>query len=515
MCMSGEKKYIGTMFALLLIVLVAACVSPTGNVTGNASGAPELLSIASVSPLNAAQNVEISNSISVTFTKAMDSATINQNTFMVKGSDNVNLKGLITSDATKKSWTFDPADTLKSNSVYTITITTTAKDVSGNSLEKNFVSSFTTTLITSNQTPPPPPNNQTSPPNNQTNQTSSPPAVSISDVSLAEGNSGTKNFAFILTRSGVASGMSSVNFATTNGTAMSPEDYTSKSGTLDFAPGETTKTLNVVVIGDFAAEANETFYVTLSNCLNCSISDTKGTGLIQNDDFSSPPSGLAAVNLGTAGNFVILSKSGISATGTTSITGNIGVSPIDSTAITGFGLIMDSSNEFATSSLVTGKVYAADYAPPTPTTMTTAVSDMETAYTDAAGRTLPDYNDLGAGDISGMTLAPGLYKWGTGVTINTGVTLDCKGNANSVFIFQIAQDLAVANGAIVTLSSGCQAKNIFWQVAGQGTLGTTSNFKGNILSQTAIMLNTGATLNGRALAQTAVTLDANAVIIAG
>src|SRR3989338_6320384 len=142
----------------------------------------------------------------------------------------------------------------------------------------------------------------------------------------------------------------------------------------------------------------------------------------------------SAVYLGTAGNYVILAKSGISTTGTTSITGNIGVSPIDSTAITGFGLIMDSSNEFATSSLVTGKVYAADYAPPTPTTMTTAVSDMETAYTDAAGRTLPDYNDLGAGDISGMTLAPGLYKWGTGVTINTGVTLDCKGNANSVFI---------------------------------------------------------------------------------
>ena len=216
-----------------------------------------------------------------------------------------------------------------------------------------------------------------------------------------------------------------------------------------------------------------------------------------------------AVNLGTAGNFVILTKSGISTTGTTSIVGDIGVSPIDSTAITGFGLIADSSNQFSTSSLVTGKAYAADYAPPTPTTMTTAVSDMQTAYTDAAGRTLPDATELGAGNIGGMTLAPGLYKWGTGVTIPTDVTL--SGSSTDVWIFQIAQTLDISSAAKVILSGGAQAKNIFWQVAGQATLGTTSVFNGNILGQTAIVLNTGATLNGRALAQTAVTLDANAV----
>jgi len=220
---------------------------------------------------------------------------------------------------------------------------------------------------------------------------------------------------------------------------------------------------------------------------------------------------LAPVNLGTAGNYVILSKSGISTTGTTSVTGNLGVSPIDSTAITGFGLIIDSSGAYSTSSLVTGKIYAANYAVPTPTSMTTAVGDMQTAYTDAAGRTNPTATELGAGDISGMTLTPGLYKWGTGLSINTGVTLNCQGNANAVFIFQIAQTLTVASGAIVTLSGGCLASNIFWQVGGQTTLGTYSNFKGIILCQTAVVLNTGASLTGRALAQTAVTLNANAV----
>ena len=221
--------------------------------------------------------------------------------------------------------------------------------------------------------------------------------------------------------------------------------------------------------------------------------------------------GPTPVPLGTAGNFRILAKTGISTTGTTSIVGDIGVSPIDSTAITGFGLTMDSSNTFSTSALVTGNVYAADYASPTPTMMTTAISDMETAYTDAAGRTNPDHTELGAGDITSMTLAPGLYKWSTGVLIGTaGVTL--SGGASDVWIFQIAQGLTVGNGAIVTLSGGAQATNIFWQVAGQVTLGTTSQFKGTILCKTLIEMNTGANLEGKALAQTAVTLDSNNVI---
>ena len=165
--------------------------------------------------------------------------------------------------------------------------------------------------------------------------------------------------------------------------------------------------------------------------------------------------GPATVNLGSAGNFVILTKSGISTTGSTSITGDIGVSPIAATGMTGFGLIMDSSNTFSTSAKLTGKAYAADYAVPTPATMTTAVSDMQTAYTDAAGRTNPTATELGAGNIGGMTLAPGLYKWSTGVTIPTNVTL--SGNASDVWIFQIAQTLTVSSAAQVILSGGARS----------------------------------------------------------
>jgi len=229
---------------------------------------------------------------------------------------------------------------------------------------------------------------------------------------------------------------------------------------------------------------------------------------------SAQAAGPGAVNLGTAGNFVILAKSGITTTGTTHITGDIGVSPIAATAMTGFGLILDASGTFSTSSLVTGKVYAADYAPPTPTMMTTSVSDMQTAYTDAAGRTNPDHTELGAGDITSMTLAPGLYKWGTGLLIGAaGVTL--AGGATDVWIFQVAQGLTLASGAQVTLSGGAQASNIFWQVAGQVTLGTTAAMKGIILCKTTIVMNTGAKLEGRALAQTAVTMDSNTVTSPG
>ncbi|MDZ4805764.1 MAG: ice-binding family protein [Candidatus Eisenbacteria bacterium] len=221
------------------------------------------------------------------------------------------------------------------------------------------------------------------------------------------------------------------------------------------------------------------------------------------------PPARSPVNLGTAANYVILSKSGISTTGTTSIVGKIGVSPIAATAITGFGLVLDSSGSFSNSSLVTGRVYAADYAVPTPATLTRAVSNMETAYTDAAGRTLPDYTELGAGNIGGLTLRPGLYKWSSTVTIPTDVTL--SGSPTDVWIFQIAQTLAISSGKQIILRDGAKAKNVFWQVAGQTTLGTTSKFKGILLCKTAIVIQNGATLNGRALAQTAVTLDANSI----
>ncbi|WP_236614010.1 ice-binding family protein [Nafulsella turpanensis] len=216
---------------------------------------------------------------------------------------------------------------------------------------------------------------------------------------------------------------------------------------------------------------------------------------------------LAVVELGAAGNYVILAKTAINNNPTSSITGDMGISPAATSYITGFSLT--DATGYATSAQVTGKVYGADMADPTPINLTTAVENMITAYNDAASRPSPDFTELGTGNIGGRTLSAGLYKWSNTVSIPTDLTI--SGGPNEVWIFQIAGDLAVSSAVNITLSGGAQAKNIFWQVGGEVTLGTTSGFKGIILSMTGVTLGTGATHEGRILAQTAVILDGNAV----
>jgi hypothetical protein len=222
-----------------------------------------------------------------------------------------------------------------------------------------------------------------------------------------------------------------------------------------------------------------------------------------------PSVGVTPVNLGMAGNFAILAKSGISTVPNSVIIGDIGVSPISSTAITGFTLTQDATNAFSTSTQITGKAYAPDYASQTSSNLTTAVGDMGTAYTDAAGRVV-NYTELFTGDISGQTLKPGVYKWGTGVLINTNVTLN--GGVNDVFIFQIAKGITQAAGTKIILSGGAQAKNIFWQSSETVAIGTGAHFEGIILGKTNITLGTNASINGRLLAQTAVTLIKSTVV---
>jgi len=216
------------------------------------------------------------------------------------------------------------------------------------------------------------------------------------------------------------------------------------------------------------------------------------------------------VNLGAAGNYVILAESAITATAGTYVTGDLGISPAAASDMTGFGLILDGSGTFSTSSIVSGSVYASDYATPTPANLITAVSNMMAAYNDSANRITPDEVNKGAGDIAGLTIAPGLYNWTTGVDVSTG-SVTFSGTASDIWILQINGGLNLANGAAVALIGGADPAHIFWQVSGQVTLGTTSVMKGIILCKTAIVMNNGATLEGRALAQTAVTMDANAV----
>jgi len=213
--------------------------------------------------------------------------------------------------------------------------------------------------------------------------------------------------------------------------------------------------------------------------------------------------GPAPLDLKSASSFAVLTKSGVTDVPTSVVTGDVGASPITGAAMN------------LTCVEVTGKSYSVDAAGPLPcritnaTLLTAAIKDMMTAYTDAAGRTLPTATNLGAGEIGGLTIAPGLYKWGTGVTISTDVTL--SGGPNDVWIFQVAQTLGQASQTKVVLSGGAQAKNVFWQTSGDVTIQASAQFNGVVLSQTAINLKTGASVNGQLLAQTQVTLEQNTV----
>jgi hypothetical protein len=218
------------------------------------------------------------------------------------------------------------------------------------------------------------------------------------------------------------------------------------------------------------------------------------------------------VNLGTAGNFAVLTKTGITTTGVTSVTGDMGTSPIAGTAITGFALTMAVGNTHSTSTLVNGNVMAADYTSPTPATMTTAISNMAAAYTDAAGRSDDATHELAAGLIEGKTLTPGLYTWTTNIEYTSSLTFDGESDADAVWILQTSKNVVVGNGANVVLSGGAQAKNIFWQVAGHVVFGTTAHAEGVFLAAEQIVFNTGSSLNGAALSQTAVTLDATTIV---
>jgi hypothetical protein len=225
---------------------------------------------------------------------------------------------------------------------------------------------------------------------------------------------------------------------------------------------------------------------------------------------TAPPSiqpSIPPVELGTASNYAILAKTGISTVPTSSIYGDVAVSPISSAAMTGFSMSLDPGGQCSTSTQINGKAYAINYDPATSLKVITALSDMEIAYNDAAGRPNEDSErtNLGAGDISGEILTPGVYSFNVNIHFRADIAF--KGGENDVFIMQTTQSLLQAAMTKVTLLGGAQAKNIFWQVAGTASVGAGAQLQGVLLVKTDVLFVTGSYLNGRVLAQTACNLQ--------
>ncbi len=445
---------------MVSVVLLVGCEKPDNT--------PPIVD--STNPADNATEVVLNSTVNATFSEAMDPLTLNVTSFTLEQNES-SVTGVVSYSGTTA--TFTPSVELIAETVYTATITTEAESMTGNALLENKVWSFTSGIESDLELP---------------TVTQSNPLNDASNVS--------RNVVLTATFSEAmdATTISSSSFMLKKGSSV-------VSGTVEYSglTATFTPSTSLLALTDYTATITKDVKDLAGNALAADMVwdfTTGGTLTI-----------LSPVDLGSSANYVILAKTAITNISTSVITGDLGLSPAATSYIT--GLALTDATGYATSAQITGKVYAADMADPTPINLTTAVENMITAYNDAAGRPSPDFLELATGNIGGKTLSPGLYKWTNTVTIPSALTI--SGSTNDVWIFQIAGNLNMSSGVIITLEGGAQAKNIFWQVAGEATFGTTSHFEGIILSMTGITFQTEASMNGRALAQTAVILDGSTV----
>ena len=502
--------------------------------------------VISSDPVNLTKDIPLNKIITVTFNENINPVTITSTSFTLEtAAKGVSLvTGVVSCSGAIASFT--PSSDLLPGTTYTGTVKATVKDLHDNVLQSNCIWTFTTSAI--------PIVTSTDPLNLATNVALNkvisanfsvpmdPLTITTSTFTLMDGVtpvSGTVNYsnttATFTPVSALLAGKTYTATITTGarnvpGTPLAsvyvwtfstiPQTFTlaitAIKGTVIKHPDQLTYDYGTVV--ELTATPDAGYVFTSWSGDATGIISPKSIIMNANKNVTANFTLLSAVctklvNLGLSGDYVILSESGISTTGVTAITGNMGISPAAATYITGFGLILPAGGAFSTSSLVTGNIYAPGYAAPTPANLTTAVTNMATAFTTANGLA-PTVTELLAGNLNSQTLAPGVYKWSTGLLITTGLTLDGGGDPCASWVFQVAGDLTVANSAIITLANGANPKNIFWVVAGsKAQLGTGVDFSGNILCKTLISLNTGAKVLGRLLAQTAVTLNASTVVL--
>jgi hypothetical protein len=442
-------------FLFLLVSSLTACGSRVVDFDAAPGGgtAGTVPTVTSTLPASGATGVAVNAPISATFNTPMDAASL-ATTFTVRQGVTP-VPGLVT--ATGATATFTPTAALGAGLVYTATISTGARSSGGLAPAASHSWSFTTAA-----------------------DATAPTVTSSTPLDLATGVSINQKPTATFSRA-----MDPATLGTTTFTLRQGVTPVAGSVTLDGATNTATFTPAAPLGLDLVYTA------TVTNGAR----DLGGTALAADYtwSFTTAACSLAPVALGTAGNFAVLAGSTVTNTGLTSITGDVGVSP--GSAITGFG-----------PGIIVGTQHVAN------PTAALAILDLTTAYNDAAGRTLCPVSKTG--NLGGQTLAPGLYKSTSDLSITSGdLTLDAQGDGEAVFLFQAASTLTTTAGRQVILTNGAKAANVYWQVGSSATLGTTSAFQGTIMADQAVTLETGATLNGRALARiAAVSLDSNTIV---
>jgi hypothetical protein len=444
----------------LLVLLVSSLSACGGRIVdfpeapgGGTGVAP---TVTSTLPVDGATGVPLGASVSATFSKVMDPATLTATTFTVK-QGTTSVSGAVTVDAASRTATFTPATALQPSLAYAATVTAGARDTEGRALAASYTWSFTSAA-----------------------DAAPPTVVATTPLDLATEVSINARPTATFSRAMDPATLDATTFTLRQG-------LTPISGVVTLDGSTSTAT--------FAPAAPLEVNLTYTATVTTGARDLGGAALVASHtwSFTTAACGQLPVALGAAASFAVLAGSTVTNTGPTSITGDLGVSP--GTAITGFG-----------PGAIVGAQHAGDPA------AAQAIADLTTAYDDAAGRTLCPVSK--SGNLGGQTLAPGLYKSTSDLAITSGdLTLDAQGDGDAIFIFQMASTLTTTAGRQVILANGARAANVYWQVGSSATLGTTSVFQGTIMADQAVTLDTGATLNGRALARiAAVTLDDNTVV---
>ena len=432
--------------ALMAAVVLIGCGEVSKPPAPLASSAP---TVSMVVPQT--NGVGTNRQVAVVFSKPMDPASINSSSFVVAGAT-----GTVTYDAANKIAAFKPLADFTTNTLYNASITVAARDISGTPLAAPFDFSFTTRTTTD----------------------TSPPTIVVINV---------------------AAGANCVPLAQKIMVTFDEQmdSLTINPSTVFIEGVAGTVTYDVVSeVATFTPSANLAANTTFTFTVTTGAKDMGGVPMAApfHLTFTTGPcqtGGVPSVPLcPLMGDFSVLAGSTVTNTGSTVVSGEVGVSP--GTAVTGFP-----------PGLAGGAIHSADGA------AAQAQIALTAGYIDAAGRA---GGTAVAGDLVGQTLTAGVYTSTSSLAISGDVTLDAQGNPDAVFIFQISSTLTTGSGSHVVLANGAKACNVFWQVGSSATLGTNSVFKGNILALTSITITTGVNLEGRALARNgAVTLDADVI----